>query len=80
MTDLNAALLAAHRADDRAALITLYAQAADAADTADAAAFFLTQAYVFALEAGHDDAPALHRRLLDAGREAPLGPALPPKR
>ncbi|KIN60851.1 hypothetical protein Z945_1833 [Sulfitobacter noctilucae] len=70
---MDAALLEAHLADDCAALITLYTQAADVAENADAAAFFLTQAYVFALEAGHSDAPTLHRRLVTAGRDAPLG-------
>lgn len=68
---LDARLLAAHAAGDRAALVTLYSEAADAAPQAEAGYFYLTQAYVFALEAGHDAAPALRARLVAAGRETP---------
>lgn len=39
MTTLDDRLLAAHANDDRAALVALYKQAADAADTTDAAFF-----------------------------------------
>ena len=70
--ELDAALLAAHAAGDEPALAQLYARAADAAETAgeiDAACFFLTQAYVFALSAGASQADALHARLLAYGRE-----------
>jgi choline monooxygenase len=49
---LDAALLDAHARGDRAALIALYADAADAAMDPTARAFYLTHAYVFALEAG----------------------------
>ena len=80
MNDLDTALLAAHEAGDHESLVTLYRAAADAAATEDAAAFYLTHAHVFALEIGHPDAPALRQRLIDLGREAPLGPSLPPKR
>lgn len=80
MTTLEAELLAAHARSDHTALIALYAQAANAAATPDSAAFFLTHAYVFALETGHADAPALHQRLIDAGRDHPLHPPRPPKR
>ncbi|RBI87117.1 hypothetical protein DRV85_03045 [Rhodosalinus halophilus] len=67
---LDAALLEAHAAGDRAALIRLYAQAAEAADDGEAAGFYLTHAYVFALEAGAPEAAALHARLKAEGREA----------
>lgn len=80
MSALNDALLAAHARHDTGALIKLYTQAAEAAQTADSAAFYLTHAYVFALEAGHGDTAALRQRLIDAGREQPLLPANPPKR
>lgn len=63
MSDIDTRLLAAHAADDRTALVDLYAQAADGAETLDAACFYLTHAYVFALELGHKDAPTLHNRL-----------------
>jgi len=67
---LDAALLAAHAAEDRAALVTLYTQAADAATEMDAACFYLTHAYIFALEQGDPRAEALHARLKAHGREA----------
>lgn len=79
MSDLDDALLAAHAAGDRAALVHLYATAAETA-SGDAAAFYLTHAYVFALDCGHVDAPILHEKLIAAGREAPLHPPSPPKR
>lgn len=80
MSDLDQALLAAHAAGDCAGLIRLYTQAADHEQDTDAAAFYLTHAYVFALEMGHVDAPALHQRLIDAGRDRPLDPPAPPRR
>ena len=70
--ELNTAILAAHAAEDRARLVGLYALAADQAEARaeiDAACFFLTQAYVFALETGDAMAADLHRRLLAHGRE-----------
>jgi len=70
MNGLHEALLEAHAGADRARLIRLYEQAADSAGDLDAACFFLTHAYVFALEAGHPQAPHLHRRLKAHGREA----------
>lgn len=72
MNALDAALLEAHNQNDITALIELYAQAADEAETSadiDAACFFLTHAYVFALEAGSDLAKTLHTRLKSYGRE-----------
>lgn len=72
MSDLDAALIAAHDAGDIRKLARLYTQAADDAEAPDAAGFFLTHAYVFALEAGLDEAPALRQRLIDMGRETPL--------
>ncbi len=72
MTDLDDRLLAAHLAQDSTALVSLYAEAAAAAGNPDAAAFYLTHAYVFALEANHPDAPALRDALIAEGRETPL--------
>ncbi len=66
---LDARLLAAHAANDRAALITLYAEAAVAADSAEARGFYLTHAYVFALEAGDTRAEGLKAELIAMGRE-----------
>lgn len=71
MSDLEARLLAAHAAGDRPALIALYTEAADHAETEEAAAFYLTHAYVFALEIGAPDAAILRARLIGMGREQP---------
>ena len=67
--DLYARLLAAHAADDRAALIALYKEASEAADTPVARNFYLTHAYVFALEAGAPEAAELRARLVAYGAE-----------
>ncbi len=72
MNDLDRQLLAAHDAGDLHALVTLYTAAADASPDADAAAFYLTHAHVFAMELDHPAAPDLRQRLVDQGREAPL--------
>lgn len=80
MNPLEDALLAAHAAGDGHALVAIYQEAAAQADDADAAAFFLTHAHIFALEVDHPDAPGLRAALIKAGRESPLAPPLPPKR
>ena len=71
MSDLNAQLLAAHAAGDTPGLIRLYTAAADQVekDDLDAACFYLTHAYVFALELGDAACPALRARLVAHGRE-----------
>lgn len=69
---LNAAMLAAHEARDGPALARLYRMAADQADDPQAAGFYLTHAFVFALEAGMAEAVDINRRLVAAGRELPL--------
>lgn len=66
--DLDARLLAAHEADDRHALVALYEEAADTASGSDARGFYLTHAFVFALDAGDPRAPALKARLRAMGR------------
>ena len=71
MTDLHERLLAAHDADDRRGLITLYAEAAEATGDTDERCFFLTHAYVFALEAGDPRARHLALALAEHGREPP---------
>jgi hypothetical protein len=68
--DLHDRMLSAHEARDRIALIKLYAEAADGMNDIDASCFFLTHAYVFALEAGSPEAKVLHARLKQHGREA----------
>lgn len=70
MKALDDRLLDAHARDDRAALVGLYTRAAETARDRDAACFYLTHAYVFALERGDARAAELHGRLKAAGREA----------
>ena len=69
MIDLDARLLAAHVAADRAGLIALYEEAARGANTDTARGFYLTHAYVFALDAGDSHAEVLRRELVAMGRE-----------
>jgi len=69
--DLDQRLLAAHAADDRAALIALYTEASVAAEQPVARNFYLTHAYVFALEAGLPMAADLRARLVAYGSETP---------
>lgn len=66
--DLQDRLLRAHARNDRAALITGYTQAAEAQSDIDAACFFLTHAYVFALDAGDPRADDLRAKLARHGR------------
>ena len=69
---LDAALIAAHRADDLPRLVALYLEAADRFERdgdRDGCCFFLTHAYVFALETGDARARDLHARLKARGRE-----------
>jgi hypothetical protein len=68
MTDLDAQLLAAHTSGDKPALVTLYAAAADQAGSVDAACFYLTHAYIFALDLGHVDTAHLYARLAEHDR------------
>jgi hypothetical protein len=68
MSDLDARLLDAHARDDRAALIALYSEASEAASDIVAQSFYLTHAYVFALEAGAPEAEGLRERLRGMGR------------
>jgi hypothetical protein len=69
---LDAALIDAHEAGDKSRLVALYSQAADLAEAEaniDACCFYLTHAYVFALDCGVPEATDLHARLLEFGRE-----------
>lgn len=67
---LDQALLEAHARDDRASLITLYKQAAEDATSERASGFFLTQAFIYALERGDGRAKELRQRLAEMGRES----------
>ena len=68
---LDAALLDAHAAGDSARLAALYGKAASRFNETgdiDAACFYWTQALVFALEAGLDEAGDYAERLRRLGR------------
>lgn len=80
MSDLEAALLAAHAREDHPALVDLYRRAAEGAETEESRAFYLTHAHVFALETAHPDTADLRAELIGMGREEPLPPAREPKR
>ena len=67
--ELDAALLAAHDRGDGTTISALYAEAAVREQDASARAFLLTQAYIFALEAGSQEAQALRRDLIALGAE-----------
>lgn len=66
MIDLDAKLIAAHAKGDLAALVTLYTLAADSAQIDQAKRFYLTHAYVFALETDHPDVTILRDRISGA--------------
>lgn len=68
MKSLQNRLLDAHARDDRAALVRLYTDAADQAADIDAACFYLTHAYIFALEKGDPASTTLYQRLHAKGR------------
>lgn len=72
MDDLDAQLLAAHDAGDSGRLIDLYTQAASEAVLETAQGFYLTHAYVFALETGDPRADMLRQTLVEMGRETAL--------
>ena len=59
MSALDTRLLDAHARDDRQALIALYEEAAEVANREEARGFYLTHAYVYALEAGAPQARGL---------------------
>lgn len=69
MSDLDASLLKAHARQDKPLLARLYEGAADAAAAGEEQGFFLTQAYIFALDAGLPEAAGLRARLVALGRE-----------
>ncbi|GAA6180274.1 hypothetical protein NBRC116594_17120 [Shimia sp. NS0008-38b] len=68
---LDTALRDAHTHHDVAKLVRLYTVAGDAAEARqdiDAACFYLTHAFVFALESGAPEAATLNHRLSEYGR------------
>ena len=74
-TELDRLLLAAHAECNHGDLVRLYTCAADdkeAQGNIEATCFFLTQAFIFALESGDENVASLNRRLVAYGREEPL--------
>lgn len=71
MTSLDDRLLKAHADDDKTALVRLYTEAADQSIDEVACGFYLTHAYVYALELGSDEAHELRSRLIRMGRDTP---------
>jgi hypothetical protein len=69
---LNTQLLAAHAAGDLPRLVELYRQAANRSDAAGQQRFFLTQAYILALDCGADGASDLRAQLVAMGAESPV--------
>lgn len=68
---LHQQLLEAHAGQDLNSLMALYARAGKSMETRgdiDAACFYLTHAYVYALELGAPELPSLQARLLAYGR------------
>ncbi|GGA21264.1 hypothetical protein [Neptunicoccus cionae] len=72
MIPLDQALLDAHAAQNSPALVRLYQQAGNSALEMDEirGCFYLTHAYIYALEAGLPEAETLHSTLRSYGREA----------
>lgn len=70
MNTLDQQLLAAHDDNNLNLLVDLYQQAAAQASDDEAKYFYLTHAYIFALDINHPDAPALKSTLVSAGRES----------
>ena len=68
MTSLQDWLLDAHDRDDRRGLVALYREAADSTDDIDAACFYLTHAYIYALEMGDPAQDQIYLRLKAHGR------------
>jgi len=72
LADLDAALLSAHHLNDREALVALYQKAGQTClsqNQVDAGCFYLTHAYIYALEQGQAEAADIHALLVLHGRE-----------
>ena len=61
----------AHQRDDKTGLVGLYCEAANAAPNDAVQSFFLTHAYVFALEIADARTDTLRRQLIALGSEPP---------
>ena len=75
---LDTALLRAHAVGDLEALVALYHEAAMQAEDEDCAGFYLTHAYVFALERGDARSDLLRAELVRLGRDSITPPEAAP--
>ena len=66
---LNNKILKAHHNKNLSLLVELYQEAADKVLTRQEQNYFRVQAYIYALEVGHQLAPILHKKLVEAGVE-----------
>jgi hypothetical protein len=69
MSNLDALMIAAHAAGDKTELVALYTEAANLTNDLNTKCFYLTHAYIFALDTGANQTAALHARLVSHGRE-----------
>lgn len=69
MSALDAALLAAHAQANKHDLVVLYEKAANQANSDHERRFFLTHAYIFALDIGSENAGVLRQGLVELGAE-----------
>ncbi len=73
LDEIDKALLGAHATGDKPSLVNLYRAAGNhmlRLGALDAGCFYLTQAYIFALDCGDDQAHEIHKILVAHGREA----------
>ena len=73
MNSLDQDLICAHQTGDTSKLVVLYQQAAEASfarNDHNAGCFYLTHAYIFALESNHPKASVIHAELVRHGRES----------
>ncbi len=66
---LNSRIIEAHQNRNFSLLVELYQEAADQVATFQERNFFRVQAYIYALEVGHDLTPVLHKQLIGDGVE-----------
>jgi hypothetical protein len=72
LDQINADLLVAHAVGDKPALVRLYRSAGDhmlSLGNIDAGCFYLTHAYIFALDCDDESVAKIHQILVAHGRE-----------
>ena len=66
---LNNKILEAHKTNNFSLLVELYQEAAENVLTVQERNFFRVQAYIYALEVGHQLTPILYKQLVNDGVE-----------